>query len=717
MVITGSNFHYGRALMHYQPLDKFDQFEDQFSQFFSANLVNYSQRPSVFVDPCGSSGATLVLPYVHPNSNLTISAGEWQTMGLINVSSFTSLKHANGANDRVEISIFIWAEDVHLSLPTSANSFGLTAQAGIIDSWRNDEYSGMVSGPAAIVEHVAGKLRNAPIIGKYAMATQTVASAAGSIARFFGFSRPSIPEQASPTMEIPFGNTTNTNVHDASIRLALDAKQETTVDTRVNGLDGKDEMTIASIVTRESYLTRFTWPVTASNETLLFTSYVTPMQFAKSTATVAGTSAPFHMTALAFGSLPFHYWRGSLIFRFMIVASPYHKGKLVVKFDPRQFFSSEYNTNLTHIVDIEEDKDFELTVGWSQGLNYLRVPYLTTALVPFYGTTRLPLDVNHNGAIEISVHNALTSPNSVANNDLQVLVFVRAGEDYEVTTPDDNIMSQVTYFPQSGEIALNADRDQEDPDAAHVNFTVGKVGMVPEMNAIHFGDPVVSFRQCLKRYQLYTIWSSSVNDFAIWDLLTSDFPLYRGRAPEALDTVTVTAPPSTYNWNYVNTTLLSYLTPAYQCRRGGLRRMYVLPGPDNPSFAGLATVTREVRSARQSFFTAPLVSNTVDPILLKRRVLAIFPSMWKGAHVTTTSKNQSICVELPYQNNRRFVPGKRANFTEPSIGLTSHRLTAHIRTTEASRAYIADYVSVAEDFSLSFYTGPPKMWLAPSPGP
>jgi len=703
--------------MHYQPLHLFDQFESQFDQFFSANLINYSQRPSVYIDPCGSSGATLVLPYVHPSSNLVIPAGEWQTMGQVKISSFTPLKHANGATDRVELSIFIWAEDVHLSMPTSANAFGMVPQSGIIEAWKNDEYKGMVSGPAAIVEHVAGRLRNAPVIGPYAMATQTVASTVGSIARFFGFSRPSMPEQAMFTTEIPCGNTTNTNVHDQSIRLALDAKQETTIDSRVNGLDGSDEMSIKSIITRESYLTRFTWTTAASNETLLWTSYVTPSQFARSTANVAGTSAPFHMTALAFGTLPFHYWRGTLIFRFMIVASPYHKGKLVVKFDPRQFFSSEYNTNLTHMIDIEEDKDFEVAVGWSQGLNYLRVPYLTAASQPFYQTTRLPLDVNHNGVIEVSVHNGLTSPNSVANNDVQVLVFVRAGDDFEVTTPDDNTMSQVTYFPQSGEINLNADAQQEDPEKAHVRFTVGNTAAVPLMNAIHFGDPVTSFLQCLKRYQLSTVISSSINDFAVWDLLTSDFPLLRGRAPEALDEVTSGTPPTTYAWNYTNTTLLTYLTPAYQCRRGGLRRMYFLPGPDNPSFTGLTAVTREVRSARQSFFTAPLPASSTDPVLLKRRVLALFPSMWKGAHLTTTVRNNVVNVELPYQNNRRFIPGKRANFTEPSVGLTSHRLTAHIRTTDASRAYIADYVSVAEDFNLSFYTGPPKMWLAPSPGP
>lgn len=717
VVMTGSNFHYGRALIHYKPLAKFDQFSDIGApQFFSANLVEYTQRPSLFLDPCGSSGGTMVLPYVHPASNLSIPAGEWQTMGDLAVSSITNLKHANGAADLVEISIFAWAEDVHLSIPTSTQPFGLVPQMGMLDAWKNDEYNGMISGPAAIVEHVAGRLKNAPVIGPYAMATQTIASTAGSIARFFGFSRPTMPENAMMTYNAGFGNLTNTNVHDHAVKLALDAKQETTIDSRVMGLGGEDEMTIKSIVTRESYLTRFVWPISAANESILWSSHVTPNLFAVDSGG-SGVPPAFHLTPICFGSLPFHYWRGTIKFRFMVVASPYHKGKIVIRYDPRAFVSSEYNINYSHILDIEKDMDFTVEVGWAQGLNYLQVLPMTDGSQINYGTTRRTFLPETNGVLEVSVHNGLTSPSSTVNNDVTVAVFVSAGDDYEVCGPDETTISKISYFPQMGEEELNADADIGDPEESHITYKIASVGHSPYMLAIHSGDPVVSFRQCLKRYQLATIWSQGAtsNDWTLWDLVTSDFPLYRGKAPGAIDTVTFGTPPVTIQNNYFNTTLLNYLTPAYVCRRGGIRRLYVLPTAPNPTWSGLTTVTRYMRQIAQSFVTIPLPTNVTNEFDLRRRLLGIFPIMWNGTHLVNPDQNNSINVELPYHNNRRFSPAKRADFTTPSLGLTSHRLTTVVRCDAQSRSAIFDYVSVAEDFQLAFFTGCPKVWFYPNP--
>jgi hypothetical protein len=56
-----------------------------------------------------------------------------------------------------------------------------------------------------------------------------------------------------------YPNIANSNVHDTAMKLTLDVKQENTVDTRVLGLAGEDEMTISSIAKRQSYLTQFGW--------------------------------------------------------------------------------------------------------------------------------------------------------------------------------------------------------------------------------------------------------------------------------------------------------------------------------------------------------------------------------------------------------------------------------------------------------------------------
>lgn len=711
-VVTGSSFHYGKLLVSYNPCFVFDQFEaiHHGEQRFQ-NLVSYSQRPSLLIDAAGSTGGTMILPYFHPANNLSIPAAEWQTMGNINVNTFVQLKHANGSNETVEVSIVIWATDVHLSGPTSTNPLGLTPQGG------GGEYAGMVSGPAAIVEYMAGSLAKAPVIGKWAMATQTIASKVGSVARYFGFSRPVVAEQAPVTINRRYPNIVNTNVHDTCLKLSLDIKQEITVDTRVLGLAGSDELTIASIVQRPSFVDSFTWPVSAVSETLLWTTYVNPAMWKRGNYPIVDpVNNGFFPTALCFGALPFHYWRGTIKFRFMIVGSAYHKGRLMIRHDPRVFVSDELNTNSTLIVDIEETKDFSIDVGWTHSLPFLEFPDVNTTPNQ-NGTTRLPGNNWSNGILEIAVLNSITSPNSVVNNDMSVLVYVSAGEDFEVLGPDETNLRNLTYVPQ-GASDIMADPNENDPLAAAKSFTFGNPGLHPELTAIHDGDPIVSFRQCLKRYSLFNAWTVAGIANGVMRLITSDFPLYRGRVVDAVDVALLGSPAVLTPYNHCNTTLLNYLTPAFVARTGGLRRMYVFPKSNTSHTAFPATVQRALRQIGQSLTWTNTPGNNNAPntaLQYKLTLLSNYPIGWSASAMTDADGNPALAVELPYHNNRRWAPARRINFSNPSVGLTSHIVTAPLEMKTDSRMPILDYVSIAEDFNLSFFLNAPVFFLNARP--
>jgi hypothetical protein len=46
---------------------------------------------------------------------------------LLNLRSINTLKNANGATDPINISVFAWASDVELSVPTAADPSTLSA--------------------------------------------------------------------------------------------------------------------------------------------------------------------------------------------------------------------------------------------------------------------------------------------------------------------------------------------------------------------------------------------------------------------------------------------------------------------------------------------------------------------------------------------------------------------------------------------------------------
>merc|ERR1712127_414048 len=121
---------------------------------------------------------------------MDIPQQDWNEMGDITIKSFGNLLHANGGNDPVTVTIYLWAEDVVLTVPTYSSI--LVSQAGKYSNTINgDEYgSGIISKPAAAIAKAAGALASLPVIGPYMTATQVASGAVANIAKMFGFSRP-----------------------------------------------------------------------------------------------------------------------------------------------------------------------------------------------------------------------------------------------------------------------------------------------------------------------------------------------------------------------------------------------------------------------------------------------------------------------------------------------------------------------------------------------
>lgn len=241
ILINGNGFHYGKLLVNYTPLSTNDQLTLDRGLIETDNIAA-SQRPHIYLDPTNSTGGDMILPFVYPLNGVSIPLADWRDLGVMSIRKLNRLKHANGATDTVTISVFAWAEDITLSVPTNADSVALSGQCAYekLDCQADEYGTGPISRPAAITANWMGKLRNAPVIGLYARATELAASAVSGIAQIFGYSRPAILNDIVPYRPAYVGNMVNTNMPDSTTKLSIDAKQEVTIDPRTMGLAGTD---------------------------------------------------------------------------------------------------------------------------------------------------------------------------------------------------------------------------------------------------------------------------------------------------------------------------------------------------------------------------------------------------------------------------------------------------------------------------------------------
>mgnify|MGYP003572747217 FL=1 len=718
VVINGNGFQYGRLMVSYQPQERWDTLSGV-SGLIREDLVQLSQMPHIFLDPTTSTGGSMKLPFFHYENYLDIVGTEWSRFGKLHIRTLNELKHANGASDKVTVSIFAWAEDVSFNVLTSNSPDQLTPQSGVEIDEGNKH--GVISGPATKVAKAAGMLENVPYIGPFASATSMAAGLTSDVAKVFGYCRPPVTKNPEPYRPTPMSSLAVTNVPDTAQKLTVDDKQELTIDPRISGIGAVDVMNIKEIARRESYLTNFSWTVNTDPDTLLWNARVDPCIWAES------GSAPtaFHFPACAFAALPFKYWTGTMKFRFQVVSSHFHKGRLRISYDPEFLANTdEYNVNYSEIVDISEKTDFTIEIGNGQETTLLKhnnpgVNSVTT----MYGTNRFTSAASGNGVLAVSVVNELTVPNSTVNNDIEINVFVSMGDDFEVFVPDDHFMLFTPAMtPQDGMEVQSGEEPIADEENAPQQNGSDKLGpgiqRTELINQVFTGESIASFRTMLKRYNLHSSIASLDTVAINFKATRPMFPLYRGGFSSGVDTTN-----AGNSYNYVNTIMLHWVSLAFSGRRGGIRYKLV-PG-------GQVSSSTRVEVQRQSNTT--LVSNNIYHDSLTSRpvygsnkaghvravatsdgVRADKPTTGAlGTVIALTGINGVLEFEIPYYSRYRFTPGK------PIInGIFESPFDIRIDFGASDLSAVYDvYAAAAEDFQVYFFTGLPRMYYEPIPPP
>ncbi|APG78894.1 hypothetical protein 2 [Beihai picorna-like virus 1] len=701
----------------------------------------------------------MLLPFIWPENYLDITKAGWaDEMGEVDIHDFDALRHANGGTDPITVTVFCWAENLTLAVPTTSvaqsdiapspnsnysrqgrvedkdlDEFGFpkpyTAQASKQSKKAmmkgsnvssGDEFvkDGLISKPASAMAKVADALSMIPVVAPYAKATSLVSTRIGDIAKIFGYSRPQVLDDIRPFVP-RFGNMANSDAPEALVKLSLDSKNELSIDTRLMGLGGEDELTVNSIAQRWSYFRQFDWPESATTDSMLTSIKVWPNYGQTLTASPV---KELHPTALCFASSPFEAWQGSIKFRFNVVCSEYHRGRIRIVYNPTTSPSGAIPFNQTYstVVDISENRDFEYEVKWADirawGLN-AGVGSLDTD--PGYD------DVNpvtcgglyDNGSISVYVVNELATPSTTAA-DVKIQVWVAAGDDYAVAVPTTKNLAILSYHAQQSEIAPNealasAEDTSNSPGCVTEvkAFAAGEGIKESDQYLVYQGERIVSLRELLRRYNYHNCYfpggDGTTGQTRVLGYNIHNFPFYRGWETNGQDTATNSVS-ATAGYNFCSMTMMNYLTPAFACRRGGIRHKTVISNLEVPSTANPLTVSRHNILGKANGVDDHVQTGNAGDRRSKR--LDLMGTGLGGTHLTPYHVNPVLEYETPfYTAGQRFLPGRKINLYDQVE--MAHEVALDVQGgTSANAIRIDKYVSAAEDFQLGMFVGAPVIY-------
>jgi hypothetical protein len=725
VVLNASPFYYSAALVSYQPLTTFtpSTINSTFANNSIYTLSPRSTRPHFWLYPQTNQGGEMRLPFIYPKNWLDINAAtSFQQMGTLNIQSVTPLLNANAATgNSVTVTIFAWATDVRLSGPT----IGLALQS--------DEYDGPVSGIASNVAKVSRSLERIPMIGPYAKATTMFSSGIAALAGLFGFTNVPVIDDVCPLKNVPFHAFASTEISTPIEKLSLDPKQELSIDNRLCGIGPDDEMIISNITQRDCLLNVATWTATNVAGDVIFKSnvcpYLTNITTSNSIPIVQGTPVS-HVACL------FKNWRGDMIYRFRFICSKFHRGRVIIQWDPNaDIVATVPPSNLVYsqVVDISEETDVEFRVPYLQAAPW---QVCTVADNPF-SIPRLNVVNQGNGSSTLSnyenysmngrlVMRVLTNQTSPINSaDIIVLTSIRSADNMEFANPF-NPPQQTSFLGlQTEDLELQSELIEYN---APEQYCVSDLPIVIDENRylVNFGEQIRSLRQLLRRVsfsrgQFFGIDTTSLS--YLYYSFHAPIPPYRGYDTNGINSAKGTVVPgSNFGYTYASVTPINWLTPCYIGYRGGLNwhynvesnvhvdhmRAYRYPFTQIVAdYSGSTTVaTGQTSSFRAKWFTDAYSPASTGQSLQNQKSqtgLSVYYPMYNRVRFFTTDPNSNILGTSQDESNKERC-AFQANI-KPSAS----------SNTILNSSNVDMYCSIGTDFSLIFFLNVPSFYCYDTP--
>jgi len=705
VAVSATPFHYSNLQFSYTPLDNAQGILSVFDSGLRRMKIEYlSQTPgcvtSMITD---NTPIEMHFPYMapvpmfrlfNPSSAVLGATDDYDDVAILGTFHLYTINPISAVStDPSPISIYIyaWLTDVELVSTTGTIIEVTTESNDNVDERKVGPVESMSSKAAVML----GKLSNVPVIGRFAQAASIGSSALSKISSLFGWSAPVMTTKPERIKNEPFYNAANLITYDTGKRITLDPKQELTVDPTCIGKK-VDEMAISYINSRRSLFHTFTWTTTDDAFTVpIFRCGVTPTLLSLHSDSGRSWRMP---TALCFAARPFNWWRGEIKFTFRIVVSKFHRGKIVLGYEPNmyqaQLVDSVSNTNkqFLRVIDLQETQEIEIVVKWNSNQAWLLIDGVDTDVFINFGDVDAPnLARFCNGYIFFTPMTKLQAP---IDSPAYINCYVSSDDMlYNEVGPPNGL--PVFNYPLGEELKAESDENYE--------FKTDIINPINTSNATvcheFFGEAPYSFRALLHRFQ-------RTGQAGVVVPLDTDSELM-----SLVATGSVYPPPASYS-----DTLYQYLRRAYIGLRGGVKKRISIDGlrDNTASVVGVSTAVPD---------NTPLtaMSLTYNPFYIDS-------SLSVGLHGTVmyvTHTNGGIEFELPfycqnkflyamddivYTTNDTFQPEVFQN--KYAIDVVATLLPTNLGTTPAlfggNTIVFREYTAFADDFSLlGFMAGVP----------
>lgn len=694
--VSGTPFHYGRLLVSYQPYAKYNETLKTYATMLGLTglarplfLSYLSQAPgSSLINVNANEPLEIVLPFIStkPMHRLynaapgAIAAGtsltDFQDSGSLFIYSLNQFHSVSTSPSDMYMQVYAWMEDVELGTNT-ATQLAITTESG-----KDERQTGPVQKIATALFDVSNKLSSVPVIGIYAKASAIAFGALSKVSAIFGWSKPCIMSAPMLVRPQPFENGALTIGYDTAKRVVIDPLQELTVDTSCCGVE-QDDLVISTMASRVSYYQTFVWQDTDNPLTTpIWTSSVSP-NCGQYFDDVKDSKVYNQPTAMAFAAQPFCWWRGDIIFRFEVVCSAFHRGKLGIYFEPNVAqaavitASTSLNKQFIKVVDIQETQVFEVEVKWAAPRPWLLVGPSTNLIV-----TSDPALVNittgfANGFIAVFPFTTLQSPDA-SNISINVYAYCNNLQvnGYEAA----NLPTSRDIYVESGSCIANVEISR----IVLNDSTASPDGICED----YFGEQPLSFRALLKRFVGNQEITSSANTTHLYNSMKFQI-LPLNQLPYAATS------------NALNGDLFSHLRYAFLGIRGGIR-VRIRPNTTN-TLSNLNWVKLALNGHESSFSNTCVGSDTPN--------LAVMP----GSVSFVPSTNGGVEAELPFYSSNLFAicfsdvyddAGTYADNME-ARWFRNARYTVDVPNKTLAASQFSIERAAGEDFSLLRFQGAP----------
>jgi len=443
-------FQAGRLLASFDPIQK-----ARGTKANNTSLQYLTALKHVELNPNQHRPAIMVIPFTATVSMLDLRLNP-DMMGKIRLSVLNQLRSGGSTATKVSLSITYWLTDVQVAVPTPQDRSTSLASRSIMEEVRaraqaggmqKEEHAakqrGVLSSALFNISEVAGFASTFPMLAQIATPVSWIAQIGGHIARYFGYNKPSGYKHPT-TVALATGLTT-AHMDGVSSAIKLAAAEDNALPTFPGMFSTDfDEMDIRYITSRPTLLETYNWDESVPANQAIIALPVSPA-ICPMNETVDGVWQ-YDTTPSAFVASIFKFWSGSMRYRFEVVSTGFHAGRLQINYLPNLALDSVYTvSDFAHswsiVLDISEGNEVSFEVPYlsqypalpcildDPSFSYIRNRFTAG------GATEDALANMFNGAIVVTVLSPLIRPDNVASS-VDINVWVSCGADMEFLMPN-----------------------------------------------------------------------------------------------------------------------------------------------------------------------------------------------------------------------------------------------------------------------------------------